>query len=58
MIYGIGTDVVEVKRIKESFFKHGQALAKKILTSQELLTYKKTKVKEFYLNDKIIKNYT
>ena len=49
MIYGIGTDVVEVKRIKKSFFKHGEALAKKILTSQELLTYKKTKVKENFL---------
>lgn len=49
MIYGIGTDVVEVKRIKKSFFKHGEAFAKKILTSQELLTYKKTKVKENFL---------
>ena len=35
--------------IKKSFFKHGEALAKKILTSQELLTYKKTKVKENFL---------
>ena len=30
MIYGIGTDVVEVKRIKEALHKHGIALAKKI----------------------------
>jgi holo-[acyl-carrier protein] synthase len=49
MIYGIGTDVVEVKRIRESFLKHGEALAKKILTSQELLTYKKIKSKENFL---------
>ena len=49
MIYGIGTDIVEVKRIKEALSKYGVALAKKILTSQELLTYKKTKGKENFL---------
>ncbi len=49
MIYGIGTDVVEVKRIKEALHKHGIALAKKILTSQELVTYKQTKSKENFL---------
>jgi holo-[acyl-carrier-protein] synthase len=41
MIYGIGTDIVEVKRIREAMNKYGIALANKILTSQELLTYKK-----------------
>jgi holo-[acyl-carrier protein] synthase len=49
MIYGIGTDIVEVKRIREALNKHGIALAKKILTSQELLTYKNTEVKENFL---------
>jgi|TARA_B110000037_G_scaffold217831_1_gene279663 holo-[acyl-carrier protein] synthase len=49
MIYGIGTDVVEVKRIKEALHKHGIALAKKILTSQELVTFKQTKSKENFL---------
>ena len=49
MIYGIGTDVVEVKRIKEALHKHGIALAKKILTSQELITYGKTEGKENFL---------
>jgi len=49
MIYGIGTDVVEVKRIKEALSKYGVSLAKKILTSQELLTYSKTKGKENFL---------
>ena len=49
MIYGIGTDIVEVKRIKEALNKYGVALAKKILTSQELLTYKKTEGKENFL---------
>jgi holo-[acyl-carrier protein] synthase len=49
MIYGIGTDIVEVKRIREVLNKYGIALAKKILTSQELLTYKKTEGKENFL---------
>ena len=49
MIYGIGTDIVEVKRIREALNKYGIALAKKILTSQELLTYKKTEGKANFL---------
>jgi holo-[acyl-carrier protein] synthase len=49
MIYGIGADVVEVKRIREALHKHGISLAKKILTSQELITYRKTAVKENFL---------
>ena len=49
MIYGIGTDIVEVKRIREALSRHGIALAKKILTSQELITYKGTKAKENFL---------
>jgi holo-[acyl-carrier protein] synthase len=49
MIYGIGTDVVEVKRIREALHKYGIALAKKILTPQELITYRKTEGKENFL---------
>ena len=49
MIYGIGTDIVEVKRIREALNKYGIALAKKILTSQELLIYKKIEGKENFL---------
>ena len=49
MIYGIGTDIVEVKRIREALSKHGIALAKKILTAQELITYKRTEGKENFL---------
>jgi len=49
MIYGIGTDIVEVKRIREALNKYGIALAKKILTSQELLTYKKIEGKANFL---------
>ena len=49
MIYGIGTDIVEVKRIREALRRHGISLAKKILTSQELLTYQTIKGKENFL---------
>ena len=38
MIFGIGTDVVEVMRIKESLSKFGDQLAKKILTAAEMQT--------------------
>ena len=49
MIYGIGTDVVEVSRIKLALKKYGLKLAKKILTSNELLAYSKVKSKENFL---------
>ena len=49
MIYGIGTDVVEVSRIKLALKKHGQKLAEKILTAHELLAYKDVKSKENFL---------
>ena len=49
MIYGIGTDVVEVKRIKGSIEKFGDAVAKKILNNAEYSIYSKTKVKENFL---------
>ena len=39
MIYGIGTDVVEVSRIKVALKKYGLKLAQKILTYDELLAF-------------------
>jgi holo-[acyl-carrier protein] synthase len=35
MIYGIGTDIVEVSRIEGSLARFGEAFAKRILTGQE-----------------------
>lgn len=35
MIYGIGTDIVEVSRIEASLARFGEAFAKRILTKQE-----------------------
>lgn len=49
MIYGIGTDVVEVSRIKLALKKYGLKLAEKILTNNELLAYRKVKSKENFL---------
>ena len=49
MIYGIGTDVVEVSRIKVALKKYGSKLAQKILTHDELLAYSKVKSKEYFL---------
>ena len=49
MIYGIGTDVVEVKRIKTAIERFGDAIAKKILNNAEYSIDCKIKVKENFL---------
>lgn len=35
MIFGIGTDIVEVSRIEEALQRHGDAFARRILTDEE-----------------------
>ena len=40
MIYGIGTDICDVRRIRESLEKHGERFARKILADGELATWK------------------
>lgn len=40
MIYGIGTDICDVRRIRASLDRHGERFAEKILTSAELDTWK------------------
>jgi holo-[acyl-carrier protein] synthase len=49
MIYGIGTDIVEVSRIEESLVKFGDAFAERILTSHELEEYAASKTKARFL---------
>ena len=39
MIYGIGTDIVSLKRIIRLSKKFGQAFAERILTPEELLEF-------------------
>ena len=40
MIYGIGTDICDVRRIRASFEKHGERFAQKILAEGELATWR------------------
>jgi holo-[acyl-carrier protein] synthase len=41
MIYGIGTDVCDVRRVRASFERHGERFAKKILSDAEIATWKR-----------------
>ncbi len=49
MIYGIGTDIVEVARIEQSLARFGDAFAKRILTETEYLEYELSQVKARFL---------
>ena len=40
MIYGIGTDICDVRRIRASLEKHGDRFAEKILSAGELATWR------------------
>jgi holo-[acyl-carrier protein] synthase len=40
MIYGIGTDICDIRRIKASLNKHGERFASKILSEAELITWR------------------
>lgn len=39
MIYGIGTDICDVRRIRESLARHGERFALKILSDAEFATW-------------------
>ncbi|QYY24798.1 holo-ACP synthase [Diaphorobacter sp. MNS-0] len=40
MIYGIGTDICDVRRIRESLARHGDRFAEKVLADGELATWR------------------
>jgi len=40
MIYGIGTDICDVRRIRESLSRHGERFAEKVLSEAELATWR------------------
>jgi holo-[acyl-carrier protein] synthase len=40
VIYGIGTDICDVRRIRASLDRHGERFARKILSEGELATWK------------------
>jgi holo-[acyl-carrier protein] synthase len=39
MIYGLGTDICDVRRIRDSLERHGERFARKILSDAELATW-------------------
>ncbi len=49
MIFGIGTDIVEVSRIEESLARFGEAFAQRILTEREWLAFEKSATKARFL---------
>jgi holo-[acyl-carrier-protein] synthase len=40
MIYGIGTDICDIRRIRASFDRHGERFVRKILSEAELSTWR------------------
>ncbi|WP_445946671.1 holo-ACP synthase [Shewanella sp.] len=48
-IIGIGTDIVEIERIREQQLRLGDKLAKRVLTLDELAIYAAVKMPERYL---------
>ncbi|HWT28704.1 MAG TPA: holo-ACP synthase [Methylophilaceae bacterium] len=49
MIFGIGTDIVEVARIEDSLARFGDAFAQRILTEQEWLSFQQSKTQGRFL---------
>ncbi len=49
MIFGIGTDIVEVTRIEASISQFGDEFAKRILAESELESYFKSQIKPRFL---------
>jgi len=45
MIYGIGTDIIQISRIEAALGRHGDRFAEKILGFEELEKYKRRKAK-------------
>ncbi len=49
MIFGIGTDIVEVSRIEESLAQFGDEFAKRILAESEFESYQQSNIKSRFL---------
>lgn len=49
MIFGIGTDIVEVSRIEASITQFGDDFAKRILAENELASYQQSRIKPRFL---------
>lgn len=49
MIFGIGTDIVHIKRMRDSLDKYGDKFARRILTEREFREYANKQNKAAYL---------
>lgn len=49
MIFGIGTDIVEVSRIEDSLLRFGEAFAQRILTEREWQAFELSQTKARFL---------
>ena len=49
MIFGIGTDIVEVSRIEASITQFGDEFAKRILAGSEFASYQQSQIKPRFL---------
>jgi len=49
MIFGIGTDIVEVSRIEASINEFGDGFARRILAESELASYQQSQIKPRFL---------
>lgn len=45
MIYGIGTDIIQISRVEAALGRHGDRFAERILGSEELARYHRRKAK-------------
>jgi holo-[acyl-carrier protein] synthase len=45
MIYGIGTDIIQISRVQAALSRHGDRFAEKVLGPEELAKYKNRKSK-------------
>lgn len=45
MIYGVGTDIIQISRIEAALARHGERFAEKVLGPEELDKYRRRKAK-------------
>lgn len=49
MIFGIGTDIVEVSRIETSIAQFGESFAQRVLADSEMANYQESQIKARFL---------
>ena len=54
MIYGIGTDIVRIDRIRDSLERHGERFARRLLTAAELADYQVSRQPERFLAKRFV----